>query len=99
MVGDTPKDCAILQNESKIKAALDPNVKVSLPQAFHSVKKQIHKVLVKGISTDIKQEEFENVLTQNKTTFAKAERFISKRNGMSFPMFLVDCYHDQGTNC
>ena len=51
-VGDTPKDCAILQNESKMKVALGPNVKVSLPQAFHSAKKQSHKVLVKGISTN-----------------------------------------------
>ena len=87
IVGDTPKDCAILQNESKMNAALGPNVKVSLPQTFHSARKQSHKVLVKGVSTDIKQEEFENMLTQNKTTFAKAERFISKRSGMPLPMF------------
>ena len=54
IVGDTPKDCAILRNESKMKAALGPNVKVSLPQAFHSTKKQSHKILVKGVSTNIK---------------------------------------------
>ena len=29
IVGDTPKDCAILQDESKMKAALGPNAKVS----------------------------------------------------------------------
>ena len=39
-----------------MKAALGLNVKVSLPQAFHSSKMQSHKVLVKGVSTDIKQE-------------------------------------------
>ena len=90
IVGDTPKDCAFLQNESKMKAALGPNVKVSLPQAFHSARKQSHKVLVKGVLTDIKQEEFENMLTQNKITLAKAERFISKRSGTPLLMFLAE---------
>ena len=79
IVGNTPEDCAILQNESKMKAALGPNVKVSLPQACQSAKKQSQKVLIKGVSTDIKQEEFENMLTQSKSTFAKAKRFISKK--------------------
>ena len=46
--------------------------------------------MVKGVSTDIKQEEFENMLIQNKTTFPKAERFISKRSSMPLPMFLVE---------
>ena len=73
-----------------MKAALDPDVKVSLPRAFHSAKNHGQKVLVKGVSPDIKQEEFENMLTQNKITFAKAESFISKRSDMSLPMFLVD---------
>ena len=70
-VGDTPKDCATLQDESKMKAALGPNVKVSLAQLFHSAKKLSHKVLAKGILTDIKQEEFENMLTQNKTNLCQ----------------------------
>ena len=70
-----------------MKTALGPNVKVSLPLAFHSAKKQSHKVSVKGVSTDIKQEEFENMLTQNKITFAKAERFISKRSDKPLPKF------------
>ena len=43
IVCDTPKDSAILQNESKMKAALGPNVKVSLPRAFHSAKKAVTK--------------------------------------------------------
>ena len=30
------------------------------------------------------------MLTKNKTTFAKAERFISKRSGMPLSMFLVE---------
>ena len=73
-----------------MKDALGPNVKVSLPQAFQSAKKQSHKVLVKGVSTDIKQEQFENMLTQNNITFAKAERFISKRSGTPLTMFLAE---------
>ena len=52
-----------------MKAALGPNGKVSLPQAFHSAKKQSHKVLVKGVSTDIKQEEFENVMIDPKQNY------------------------------
>ena len=87
IVDDTPKDCAILQNKSKMKAALGPNVKVSLPRAFQSAKKQSHKVLVKSVSIDIKQEEFENMLTQNKITFAKAERFIGKKVTHLCPCF------------
>ena len=67
-VSNTPKDFAVLQNESKMNAALG---------------------LVKGVSTDIKQEEFENMLAQNKTTFAKVERFISK-SGTPLPMFLAE---------
>ena len=57
---------------------------------FTLPKKQGHKVLIKGVSTNIKQEEFENMLTQNKITFAKVERFISKRSGTPLPMFLVE---------
>ena len=37
---------------------------------------------------------FENILTQNKITFAKAERFISKRSGKPLPMFLVELKED-----
>ena len=44
-----------------MKAASGPNVRVSLPKAFHSARKQSHKVFVKGVSTNIKQEEFENM--------------------------------------
>ena len=73
-----------------MKAALGPNIKVSLPQAFHFDKKQSHTILVKAVSTDIKQEEFESMLTQNKTTFAKVERFVSKRSGTPLSMFLVE---------
>ena len=57
---------------------------------YHSAKQQSHKVSVKVVSTDIKQEEFENMLTENKITFAKAERFISKRSGTLLPMCLVE---------
>ena len=90
VVGNTPEDCVILQIESKMKAALGPNVKVSLPKAYHTAKAQNYKVLIKGVSADIKREEFENMLNHNKITFAKAESFISKRNGMPLPLFLIE---------
>ena len=33
-IGDSMQDVIILQNESKMKAALGKNVKISLPKAF-----------------------------------------------------------------
>ena len=35
-IGDTPKDFAILQSETKMKQVLGPKVKVSLPKSYHS---------------------------------------------------------------
>ena len=34
IVGDSPQDAVILQNESKMKAALGKNVRISLPKAY-----------------------------------------------------------------
>ena len=34
--GDTPKDFAILQSETKLKQVFGPKVKVSLPKSYHS---------------------------------------------------------------
>ena len=35
-IGDTPKDFAILQSETKTKQVFRPKVKVSLPKSYHS---------------------------------------------------------------
>ena len=39
-VGDSMQDVIILQNESKMKAALGKNVKISVPKAFQTSKEQ-----------------------------------------------------------
>ena len=38
IIGDTPRDVAILQSENKMKACLGQNVKISLPKAYKTAK-------------------------------------------------------------
>ena len=45
IIGDSVQNITILQSESKMKAALGENVKVSLPKAFQT-KKHKQKVLL-----------------------------------------------------
>ena len=40
VVGDSPQDAVILQAESKMKAALGKNVRVSLPKAYPITKQK-----------------------------------------------------------
>ena len=40
VVGDSPQDALILQSESKMKAALGKNVRVSLPKAYQITKQK-----------------------------------------------------------
>ena len=86
IVGDTPMDFAILQNESKMKAASDPDVKVSLPRAFHSeVTKFCQRYIDWYITTRIWK-----YADPKQNYLCKAERFISKRSSTPLPVFLVD---------
>ena len=49
-IGDTPKDFAILQSETKMKQVFWPKVKVSLLKSYHSADASKSKVLVfKGV--------------------------------------------------
>ena len=52
-VGDSMQDLIILQTESKVKAALGKNVKISLPKAFQTSKEQTRSLAVKQVLTDI----------------------------------------------
>ena len=45
-IGDTPKDFAILQSETKMKQVLGPKVKVSLPKSYHYADASKGKFLV-----------------------------------------------------
>ena len=82
VVGDSPQDAIILQSEPKMKAALGKNVRVSLPKAYQIAKQKKNKCLVvKGVPTDITDEDFKEFLDLNKISYAKAERYKSKKDG------------------
>ena len=79
VVGDSPQDALILQTESKMKAALGKNVRVSLPKASQITQQKNKCLAVKGVPTDITANEFKEFLDLNKITYAKAERFTAKK--------------------
>ena len=73
-IGDTPKDFAILQNETKMKQVFGPKVKVSLPKLYHSADASKSKILIfKGVSNNITTKDFQELLDFNKISHAKAE--------------------------
>ena len=86
VVGDSPQDAVILQSESKMKAALGKNVRVSLPKAYQITKQQNKCLVVKGVPTDLTEEDFKEFLDLNKISYAKAERYKSKKDGRVLPM-------------
>ena len=79
VIGDSVQDVNILQNESKMKAALGKNVKISLPKAFLTSKVQTKSLASKGVPTDTTDIEFKEFPDLNKISYAKAERLESKR--------------------
>ena len=56
IVGNTPRD-VILQSESKMKACLGKNLKISLPRACQNQTKS-KTLVVKGVPTEFTDEEF-----------------------------------------
>ena len=59
--GDSTQDMIILQNESKMKAALGQKVTISLPKAFQTSKVQNKCLAVKGVPTNITEAEFKEL--------------------------------------
>ena len=90
VVGDSPQDAVILQSESKMKAALGKNVRVSLPKAYQITKQKNKCLMVKGVPTDLTEEDFREFLGLNKISYAKAERYKSKKDGRVLPMFQLE---------
>ena len=90
VVGDSPQDAIILQSEPKMKAALGKNVRVSLPKAYQITKEKNKCLVVKGLPTDITDEDFKEFLDLNKISYAKAERYKSKKDGRVLPMFQLE---------
>ena len=90
VVGDSPQDTIILLSESKMKAALAKNVMVSLPKAYQITKQKNKCLVVKGVPTDLTDEDFKEFLDLNKISYAKAERYKSKRDDRVLPMFQLE---------
>ena len=90
IIGDSIQDVIILQNETKMKAALGQKVKISLPKAFQTSKAQNKRLVVKGVPTDITETQFKEFLGLNKINYAKAERLKSKKDGRVLPIFQLD---------
>ena len=90
VVGDSPQDAVILQTESKMKAALGKNVRVSLPKAYQTTQTKKKCLAVKGVQTDITANEFKELLDLNKITYAKAERLKGKKDGRVLPIFQLE---------
>ena len=92
LIGDSIQDVVILQNESKMKAALGQKVKVSLPKAYQTNKVPNKRLAVKGVPTDITEAEFKEFLDLNKISYAKAERLksTSQKDGRVLPIFQLE---------
>ena len=75
VVGDSPQDAIILQSGPKMKAALGKNVRVSLPKAYQIAKQKNKCLVVKGVPTDITDEDFKEF----KISYVKAERYKSQK--------------------
>ena len=83
-IGDTPKEFAILQSETKMKQVFGPKIKVSLPKSYHTADASKSKYLVFKGSILSKE-----LLDFNKITHAEAERIKSKRSGKELPFIKV----------
>ena len=85
VVGNSPQDAVIHQNESKMKAALGKNIRISLPKAYQLSQKRNKCLAVKGVPPDITETDFKEFLDLNKICYAKAERLKSKKDGRFYP--------------
>ena len=85
VIRDSMQDMIILQSETKMKAALGKNVKVSLPKAYQTNRTQNKSLAVKGVPTDLTDNEFREFPDLNKINYAKADRLKSKKDGRALP--------------
>ena len=90
VIGDSVQDVVILQNENKMEAALGQNVKITLPKAYQINRTQNKSLAIKGVPTDITDDEFRAFLNLNKISYAKADRLKSKKDGRVLPIFQLE---------
>ena len=74
------QDVVILQNENKVKAVLGQNVKMTLPKAYQINRSQKKSLAIKGLPTDITDDEFHGFLNLNKISYAKADRLKGNKD-------------------
>ena len=84
------QDIIILQSETKMKAALGKNVNVSLPKAYQTKRTQNKSLAVKGVPTDLTDDEFREFLNLNKINYAKADCLKSKKDGRVLSIFQLE---------
>ena len=89
IIGNTPRDVIILQNETKMRACLGKNLKIKLKKAYQNEDKSKTLVL-KGVPTEFTNDEFKQVLDHNKIKHTKVERMKSKRDGRMLQMFQIE---------
>ena len=90
VIGDTPRDVAILQSDYKMKACLGQNVLASLPKAYETAKAASKTLVVKRVSTEVSEKDFKEFFDLNKIIYAKAERLTSKKDGRVLQMFNLE---------
>ena len=90
LIGDSIQNVVILQNESKMKAALGQKAKVRLPKAYQTNKVPNKRLAVKGVPTDKTETELKEFLDLNKISYAKAERLKSQKDGRVLPIFRLE---------
>ena len=73
IIGNTPRDVLTLRSENKMKACLGKNLNISLPKTYQ-IKGKSKTLVVKGVPTEFTNDEFKQILDQNKIKHAKAER-------------------------
>ena len=67
-------------------------VKVSLLKSYHTAEATTGKVFIfKGVSNNVKLDDFKELLDFNKITHAKAERMKSIRSGRDLPFIKIKC--------
>ena len=87
------RDVAIMQSETKMKACLGQNVKISLPKAYKSSQPK-KSLVIKGVPAEVSEQEFKEFLDLNKINYAKAERLISKKDGRVLEIFKQEIKDD-----
>ena len=60
VIGDTPRDAAILQSDNKMKACVGQSVSASLPKAHQTTKTASNTLVVKGVPTEVSERILKN---------------------------------------